>query len=217
MNRYLLGSAFAALALASPVAVSAQALPPAVVAVIDRDRVASTCTQCVAATQQLQAQIRQYQARQQQLTAPLQAERQAIQTAINALPQGGQPDAALRTRAQTFTTNEQAAERELGAAQETIRRNQNFVVQQILQRMDPLIGQVTRERGANVAVDVAGTLAHSPALNVTDAVLALMNQNSTPFNSVAPPPQQQPAAQQPAGQRPPAQQPQQPRPRPQGR
>lgn len=216
MNRYLLGSAFAALALASPVAVSAQALPPAVVAVIDRDRVASTCTQCVAATQQLQAQIRQFQARQQQLGTPLQTEQNAIQAAINALPQGGQPDPALRARVQTFQNNQQAAERELGTTQETIRRNQNFVVQQILQRMDPLIGQVTRERGATVAVDVATTLAHSPALNVTDAVLALMNQNSTPFNSVAPPPQAQPAAAPPAGQRPPAQ-PQQPRPRPQGR
>ena len=54
--------------------------------------------------------------------------------------------------------------------------------------MNPLIGQVTRERGANLAVDLSMTLATNPALNVTDAVLALINQNNTPFNVVAPPP-----------------------------
>jgi hypothetical protein len=86
------------------------------------------------------------------------------------------------------------------------------VVNQILERMNPLIGQVTRERGANVAVDVSATLAHNPAINITDAVLALMNQNATPFNVTAPPPT--PPAAQPAAQ--PAQ-PQQQRPRPQGR
>jgi outer membrane protein len=211
MNKFLLGSALAALASATPVAVQAQALPGAVIAVIDRDRIATTCTQCVAATNQLQAQGQAYQARETQLLTPLRAEGQAIQTAVNALPQGGQPDAALQARIQTFQTNSQAAERELGQAQNTIRRNQQFVVNQIIERMNPLIGQVTRERGANLAVDIATTLATNPALNVTDAVLALMNQNAAPFNVVAPPPQQQPAAQ------PPATQPQPNRPRPQGR
>jgi Skp family chaperone for outer membrane proteins len=212
MNKYLLSTALAALALAIPVAVSAQALPAAVVALVDRDRIASSCTQCVAASQQIQAQVRQYQAREAQLTAPLQTESAAIRTALQALPQGGQPDAALQARIQTFQTNQQAAERELGAAQETIRRNQSFLVNQVIQRIDPLVGQVTRERGANLAIDTAATLAHSPAIDVTDAVLALMNQNNTPFGVVAPPPQQQPAAAQP-----PAQQPQPNRPRPQGR
>jgi Skp family chaperone for outer membrane proteins len=214
MNKFLLGSAFAALALATPVAAQAQQLPAAVVAVIDRDRIATSCTQCVVATNQLQAQGQSYQARENQLLTPLRAEGQAIQAAVNALPQGGQPDAALQARIQTFQTNSQAAERELGQAQNTIRRNQQFVVNQIIERMNPMIQQVTRERGANLAIDIATTLATNPALNVTDAVLALMNQNSTPFNVVAPPPAQQPAAQQPAT-RPPATQPN--RPRPQGR
>jgi Skp family chaperone for outer membrane proteins len=210
MNKFLLGSALAALASATPVAVQAQALPGAVIAVVDRDRIATNCTQCVAATNQLQAQGQAYQARETQLLTPLRAEGQAIQTAVNALPQGGQPDAALQARIQTFQTNSQAAERELGQAQNTIRRNQQFVVNQIIERMNPLIGQVTRERGANLAIDVATTLATNPSLNVTDAVLALMNQNNTPFNVVAP-------AQQPPATQPPAPQPQPNRPRPQGR
>ena len=109
MNKLFFGTAFAALALAAPIAASAQQLPAAVIAVIDRDRIAGTCTQCVAASQQLQAQITQLQQREQQLTAPLQTEGQAIQTAINALPQGTQPDAALQARARTWETSRTAA------------------------------------------------------------------------------------------------------------
>jgi outer membrane protein len=215
MNKYLLSSALAGLALATPMAASAQAIPAAVVAVVDRDRIASTCTQCVAANAQLQAQFQQYQARETQLTTPLQTEGQAIQTAFAALPQGGQPDPALRTRYQTFQANQQAAERELTQRQETLRRNQQFLVQQIVQRMDPLVGQVTRERGANLAVDVATTLAHGPALDVTDAVLALINQNAAVFSVTAPPPQQPATPGARPATAPPATTP--PRPRPQGR
>ena len=215
MNKLLLSSALAGLALATPMAASAQAVPAAVVAVVDRDRIATSCTPCAAAAGQIQTQIQQYQAREAQLSAPLQTESQAIQTAINAIPQGGQPDQALRTRIQTFQTNQQAAERELSQRQETIGRNRQFLVQQIVQRMDPLVGQVTRERGANLAVDVASTIAHNPALDVTDAVLALMNQNATPFSVTAPPPQQPAGAAPRPGTTPPATTPT--RPRPQGR
>jgi Skp family chaperone for outer membrane proteins len=214
MNKYLLSSALAGLALATPMAASAQAIPGAIIAVVDRDRIATSCTQCAAAAQQMQAQVQQYQAREAQLSAPLQTESQAIQTAINAIPQGGQPDPALRARIQTFQGNQQAAERELSQRQETLRRNQQYLVQQIVQRIDPLVGQVTRERGANLALDVATTLAHNPALDVTDAVLALINQNAAPFSVTAPPPAAAPTAPRPAT-APPATTP--PRPRPQGR
>ena len=207
MNKFTFGAAAAALALMAPVAAHAQNLPPAVIAVVDRDRIASTCTQCTAASQQLQAQVQAFQQRAQALSTPLQTEQQAIATALRALPQGQQPDAALQQRIQAFQAQQQAAETELGPRQETLRRNQAFVVQQILERMDPLIGQVVRQRGANLAIDVGSTIAHNPQLDITDAVLQLMNANTTPFNLTAPAPQQQPTAQ------PPAQQP----PRPQGR
>src|SRR5687767_15071673 len=108
MNMISLRSAIAAIALAAPFAASAQQLPAAVVAVIDRDRIASTCTQCAAASQQLQAQAQAYQQRRTQLLTPLQTEGQAIQALIQAIPQGGQPDAALQARARTFETNREA-------------------------------------------------------------------------------------------------------------
>lgn len=209
MNRYYLGAAVAALALAVPAAAPAQQLPPAVIAVVDTDRIFQTCTVCVPAQQQLQAQVAQLQQRAQALGQPLQTEEQALSTAVGAIPAGQQPSAALQQRIQAFQTQTQNAQREIAGRQEQIQRNAEFVRQQIGQRIQPAIVQVMQQRGANIALDRgSNTLAINPAVEVTDAVLAVVNQNTAPINVNAPPPQQQQPAQQ---------QPQQQRPRPQGR
>ena len=70
------------------------------------------------------------------------------------------------------------------------------------------------QRGANVALDVNAALGAAPTLDVTAAVLAVVNQNTAPLNVTAPP-QQQPAAQAPATPAPATTTPQ--RPRQQGR
>ena len=211
MNKLIFSAAAAALALAIPVAGQAQQLPPAVVAVVNSQQILQQCTVCVAANTQLQSQRQQLEQRAQQLATPLQTEEQALQTAINAIPQGGQPDAALQTRVRTFQQQQENARRELAGREEQIRRNQSFVLQQIQQRVAPAVQQVAQQRGATIAIE-AGSLAWSaPTVDITPAVVAIVNQNTSPLNVNAPPPQQQPAAQQPA---PP--QPQQQR-RPQGR
>jgi hypothetical protein len=61
-------------------------------------------------------------------------------------------------------------------------------------------------------MDRGGLITAAPALDITPAVLAIVNQNNTPLNVNAPPPQQQPATPAPA-----QPQPQPNRPRPQGR
>jgi outer membrane protein len=206
MNKLLLAPAIAGLALTAAVAAQAQPLPAAVVGVVNRNQVAQTCTPCAAATAQLQAQGQQFQARQAQLAGPLQTEQQAIQTALNALPANSQPDAALTARIRAWETNRDAASTELGRTQQTLQRNENYVVTQILQRMQPMINQVAQQRGATVVIDSTNAVFASPQVDLTAAVLALMNANNTPFNVTAPPPAQAPAAAQPA-----APQPQRPR------
>jgi outer membrane protein len=207
MNKLHLAPVVAGLALAAGAAAEAQQLPAAVVAVVNRNQIAQTCTPCTAATTQLQAQGQQFQARQAQLAGPLQTEQQAIQTAINALPANGQPDAALAARIRAFETNRDAATQELARTQQTLQRNENYVVGQILQRMQPMINQVAQQRGATVVVDTTDVVFAAPQVDITQSVLALMNANATPFNVTAPPPAQAPAAATPA----PAQ-PQRPRP-----
>ena len=202
MNKLTFG-ALAAAAMILPLSAQAQQLPPATIGVVDTDRIIRECTVCVAANTQLQGQVTQYQQREQALGTPLQAEERALQTAVNAVPQGSQPNAALTQRIQAFQTNRTNAARELEGRQQQLQRNVAFVRQQIAQRLQPAIQQVMQQRGATVVVDRGATLAAAPTVDLTAAVLAIVNQNTTPLNVNAPPPAQ------------PAQQ-QQP-PRPQGR
>jgi outer membrane protein len=206
MNRFTFGAAIAALALTIPAIAQAQQLPPAVVGVVDTDRIMRECTVCAAANTQLQAQLTQLQQRAEALRTPIQTEGQAIETALRALPQGQQPDAALSQRITAFQGQQQSAQQEIGTRQQQVERNVAFVRQQIGQRIEPAIQQVMQQRGATIAVDAGATLAISPTVDITPAVLAVVNQNTTPLNVNAPPPQQQPAQQQ-----------QQPQQRPQGR
>ena len=208
MNKLTFGAAAAALALAIPMAAHAQQLPPAVIGVVDTDRIIRECTVCAAANTQLQGQLQQLQQRAQQLSTPLQTEGQAIETAIRAIPQGQQPDAALSQRVQAFQTRQQTAATEVQTRQAQIERNVGFVRQQIGQRLQPAIQQIMQQRGATLIVDRGSALGASATIDVTPAVLAIVNQNTAPLNVNAPPPQQPAAAAQPQ---------QQQQPRPQGR
>jgi outer membrane protein len=188
-----LKAAMAALVLLSPAAAGAQRLSPAVVAVVDTDRILRECTACRAAQTTLQGQVTQLQQRQQQLAAPLQTEGQAIQTAIAAL-QGKQPDAALQARIQSIQTRQQQANQELGRQEQTLRSTQAHVVQQINTRLGPIINAQLATTGATLIVSRDAALAVAPSIDITNAVLAQLNQQ-LPSVSVTPLPQQ-PAQQQ---------------------
>jgi outer membrane protein len=195
MTKLVLGTALAALALALPAAAPAQRLQPAVVAVVDTGRIFEECTACRAAQATLQTQLQQVQQRAEQLRTPLQTEGQSLQTAINAL-NGKQPDAALQQRIQSLQTRQNQANQELAGREQSLRSTQAHVAQQINQRLQPIINQVMQTRGATVVVDRGATLAVSPTIDVTNDVLAQLNQQ-LPSVSVTPLPQQQ--QQQPTG------------------
>jgi Skp family chaperone for outer membrane proteins len=212
-TKILLGSAIAALAIAAPAALRAQQLPAPVIAVVDIDDIFRTCTQCAVANTALQAQGTRLQQRAQALQQQIQTEGTQLEPLVRAL-NGAQPDAALAARINAFQTMQQNAEREVGASREGIQRNINFVRQQIGERLRPAVATIAQQRGATVVLDASSLVTSSPALNITPAVLAIVNQNSAAFNVNAPAPA--PAAQQP-GARPAPAQPQPNRPRPQGR
>jgi Skp family chaperone for outer membrane proteins len=194
MNQLTFGAALAVIAAAMPAAASAQRLSAQPIAVVDSDRIFRECTACRAAQTQLQTQLQQAQQRAQQLTAPLQTEGQSIQTAVNAL-NGRQPDAALTARIQALQTKQNTANQELSGREQTLRSTQQHVQQQIGTRLGPIINTVMAARGAAIVVDRGATLAVSPALDITNDVLAQLNQQ-LPSVSITPLPQgQQPQPQ----------------------
>ena len=203
MKIFAYGAAAAALALAIPAAAPAQQLPPAVVAVVDTQRILQTCTACVGANSQLQAQQQQIEQRAQQLglvrtdpntPTPLEIEEQQIQAAIQAAQ--GNPDAALQQRIQAFRTRYQQATAEIESRSQAVQRNTGYVLQQLDERLNPIILQVMQQRGANIVVARNTTIMHNPAVEITDPVLALLNQQLPSVNVNAPPPTAQQQQQQ---------------------
>jgi outer membrane protein len=198
MRNLSLIAALAASTLAIPTAAQAQRLPGAVVAVVDTNRIYRECTACRAAQTQLQTQATTLQNRQQTLANQLRPEGEQLQQALQALA-GKQPDAALRQRVEAFEQRQQQANQELAQSQQRIQSTQAHVLQQINQRLDPIMNQAMTARGANVALPVDATLAHAATIDITNDVLARLNQ-ALPSVSVTPLPQQpQQQQQQPQG------------------
>lgn len=176
-------------------AATAQALADAKVAVVDVERVMSTCVACVAANTQLQAQQTQFQQFAQQQGAPLQTERNAIQAALKAA--NGNPDAALQQRIRAYDAKTQPIQRAIAEREQTLQRNAQYVEQQIAARLLPVIQQIANQRGATIAVAKGSVLFSATSADITDPVLAALNQQLPSVSVTAPPPPapaQQPAA-----------------------
>jgi Skp family chaperone for outer membrane proteins len=173
MKRLLISASLAASAIL-PSAANAQAIPPAVVAVVDLEKVTSSCTACKTAKAALQAQVTAYQNRESTLATPLQTEQKSIQAAIDALG-GKEPDAALKQRVAAFQAKQQQAAEELQRQQQQIQANGQYVQRQIAEKLGPIYSSVMQKRGANVLVEIGSTLASGAALDVTNDVTTALN------------------------------------------
>jgi outer membrane protein len=194
MKTLLVSAAFAA-AVIAPTAANAQAIPAAVVAVVDLDRVSSQCNACKTARTALQSQLTAFQNRQKALATPLETEGKAIQAAAAAL-NGKEPDAALKTRAQSWETKRNQAAQEVERQQRQLQANSAYVQKQILDKLGPIYQQVMQRRGANVLVETGATLATTSSVDVTNDVLAALNSALPSIATTAP---AAPAAKQPQG------------------
>ena len=177
--------------LAAPAAVQAQALPAAVIAVVDLDKVTTDCNACKTAAAALKSQAAALQARETALEGPLKTEAQSIQAAIDALA-GKQPDAALQARVKAFQTKQQTGAAELGRKQQEIQRNQQYIQQQIGAKLGPIYTAVMQRRGANMLVEMGATLATTPAVDVTADVTQALNAALPSLATPAPAQPQQP-------------------------
>jgi len=184
MKKLLISVSLAAAAVL-PSAAQAQAIPAAVVAVVDLDRVTSDCTACKTATAALRSQVQSYQSRENALAAPLQTEQKSIQAAIDAL-KGAEPDAALKARVAAFQTRQQNGAQELQRQQDQIKRNQQYVQKQIADKLGPIYSQVMQRRGANIMVEQGATLATATSLDVTTDVIGALNTAMPTIQTVAP-------------------------------
>jgi Skp family chaperone for outer membrane proteins len=189
MNKILASAALAATMLV-PAAAQAQAIPAAIIAVVDLEKVTSDCNACKTASASLRSQVTALQNRQKALATPLETEQKALQAAVEAL-KGAQPDAALQARVRAFQQKEQTAAQELQRQQQQLQRNQAYIQQQIAQKLGPIYQQVMQRRGATIMLEQGSTLAASNAVNVTADVVTALN-TALPSIQTTAPAQQQP-------------------------
>ncbi len=183
MTRFMIAATAAALAL--PTMASAQALPSAVIAVVDVQRATSTCNACRTALTQLESQANSLRSLQTSLETSLQTEARSIQTAVTALA-GKQPDAALTGRATAFEKKQQDAQRQLQTREQTFQRNRAHVLQQIGAKLEPAVAGVLTRRGATVMLDAATVVRYAPSIDVTNDVVAALNSSLTAISTTAP-------------------------------
>jgi Skp family chaperone for outer membrane proteins len=184
MKKLLFSAAIAA-SLALPAAAQAQAVPPAIVAVVDLEKVTSDCTACKTAQTTLQGQITALQNREKALSGPLETEGKSIQTAVNALA-GKEPDAALAARIKAWQAKRDAGAQEISNQQQQIQRNQQYIQKQIVDKLGPIYSQVMQKRGANILVEVNNTLAASSSVDVTGDVVTSLNAALPSIATTAP-------------------------------
>ena len=168
-----------------PSAALAQAIPSAIVAVVDLEKVQSQCRACQTAQAALRSQVTALQNRSTTLGTPLETERKSIQVAVDAL-NGKEPDAALQARIKAFETKQQQGAQELQRQQQQIQRNQAYISQQIQAKLGPIYQQVMQKRGANVMIEQGAALASGSTLDVTNDVLTALNAQLPSVQTTAP-------------------------------
>ena len=178
-----------------PAVAQAQRVPAAAVAVVDTDRIGRECTACRAAATQLQSQETTLRSRAAALQQQLQTARTPIEQSVSAL-NGKQPDAALQQRITAYQNQERSAQQELAASQQRLASTQANVNQQIGARLNTIVASLSASRGANLTLARGDVMFAAPTVDITNDVLAQLNQQ-LPSVSVTPLPQtQQPARQQ---------------------
>ena len=183
MKTLLVTAAFAAAIV--PTAATAQAIPAAVIAVVDLDRVTRDCNACKSAAATLQSRATALQNRQRALVAPLESEGKAIRDAAQAL-QGKPADAALEARAKAWETKRNNAAQEVQRMGDQLQRDQQYISQQVASKLGPIYSQVMQRRGANIMVEQGATLATATSLDVTTDVIGALNTAMPTIQTVAP-------------------------------
>ncbi len=194
MMKLVIRAAAAAVLGLAPLAiapVAAQQLSPAVIVIVDMDRVVNESAAGKQAGTEIQGKITGLQTRATTLQSQLKTEADAIQQGQANKTLAGP---ALEQRARAFQQKQQSAQQELGRAEQEIQRSRQFVIQQITQAANPIITTIMRERNASVALQKDATLQHSASLDITNDVIARLN-TALPRVSTTPPaqPAQQPA------------------------
>jgi Skp family chaperone for outer membrane proteins len=179
MTRTAFAAALALATVSLPSVGHAQAASQIVV--VDLDRIAAESAASKSAEPQLKAKFESVQARAKTLGDQFRGEYESLQKA-----QPSMAKEAFQAKARELQQRQVTAENEVRGREQEYARSVQYVRQQILQAVNPIITAVMREKGATVALNRDATLAVAQSLDVTTDVLTRLN-TALPRVGITPP------------------------------
>ncbi len=186
IKRALITGALALTAVSVAPATTAFAQGAPQIIIVDMSRIAAESAASKNAEPQLKAKFESVQSRAQTLGEQFSKEAETLQKARPSMAQE-----AFLAKAKELQQRQQTAENEVRGREQDYARSVQYVRQQLLQAVNPIITAIMREKGASIAMDRDATLAISQSLDVTNEVLTRLN-SALPRVSINPP--AQPAA-----------------------
>lgn len=170
-----------AFAAVLPVSTAAYAQAAPAIVVVDMSRIAAESAASKSAEPQLKAKFESVQARAKTLGEQFRGEYESLQKA-----QPSMAKEAFQAKAKELQQRQVTAENEVRGKEQDYGRSVQYVRQQILEAVNPIITAVMREKGASIALDREVTLATAQSLDVTNDVLTRLNA-ALPRVNVNPP------------------------------
>lgn len=164
--------------------VLAQALPPAIIVVVDMDQVFSTSAAGKQASAELKTRFDGIQARVQALRTQYGAEEQAL--AKSQPTAAGPAVAPWQAKVKDMQARQQKDQAELAKRDQDFQAARQSVAKQIQDAATPIITTVMKERGASIALTEGATIAHSQGIDVTTDVVARLDKSLPRVSTAAP-------------------------------
>lgn len=167
------------------VAAQAQTLPPAVIVIVDMDRVFNSTIAGKQAQTELKAKVDAMTARANTLRAQFGAEEETLGKTQPA-PTNTAARPAWEAKVRDFQTRQQTAQTELSNREKEFQASRQYVLKQITDAANPIITTLMRERGATIAMPEGATLQHASSIDVTADLVARVDK-ALPRVSTTPP------------------------------
>lgn len=180
MKKLIMAAAFvAATAFAAPAALAQQVS----VLIVDMNKVVSQSAAYRAARPQLESRGQSIESARTNYENQFKAEDQTLQQQAQS---GVAAPEVLRQKGQELQQKMVAANQDLQRQAAQLSRTEQWVVKQIIDGATPIVQAIMREKSASVVLNEAATFAYTQGLDITNDVVARLNQ-SVPTVSLTPP------------------------------
>ena len=167
------------------VAAQAQTLPPAIIVIVDMDRVFNTTIAGKQAQTELKAKVDAMQARANTLRTQFGAEEETLGKTQPA-PTNTAARPAWEAKVRDFQSRQQTAQTELSNREKEFQASRQYVLKQITDAANPIITTLMRERGATIAMPEGATLQHASSIDVTADLVARVDKALPRVSTTAP-------------------------------